>query len=138
VPSLGWVLALRLDSPEDSASLAFWFVEATESKAAGGRTLYAEGTLDLDGMLLDYEVSHLPILRVAFRPGLGLAVAGAAVALLLLLVTWVWAPRLAWIVCRPGPAGQTAVEFSAPPGPGGRFWLRRLAEGLREGLGDGA
>jgi len=96
------------------------------------------GSIAVDGLRIDAELSYRPVLRLDHRPGLGLGLAAAALALLSLIAGQIAAPQLAWIAVGPGEEGSSLVQILPLPHAGAEGWAGQLAEQLRGELNDGA
>jgi hypothetical protein len=107
----------------------------TEREAVG--VLYESGTVSLDSLQLEVDLSLVPILRADYHPAKGLVVAGMALAVLALIVTWFFPPWLVWVTAGQE-ADRTQVQILALPGPGNYRWLPPLADRLWEVLADDA
>jgi hypothetical protein len=108
----------------------------TEREEVG--LLYESGTVSLDSLQLEVDLSLVPILRADHHPALGLVVAGIALAVLALVVTWLFPPWLVWVTAGQGEEDRTWVQILALPGPGNYRWLPPMADRLREVLVDDA
>ena len=108
----------------------------TEREAVA--VLYESGTVSLDSLQLEVDLSLVPILRADYHPGMGLVVAGMALAVLALIVTWFLPPWMVWVTAGQGEKDRTQVQILALPGPGSFRWLSPLADRLGEVLADDA
>jgi hypothetical protein len=92
-------------------------------------TLRESGTVFVDDLRLDIDLSFVPILRSDFQPGRGAVVAGLTLAIIAGLSLWLAPPRLIWI--REGEReaqGKTVrVIALAPAGPSA-WWHRLVSE----------
>lgn len=100
--------------------------------------LYESGSVSVDGLQLEVDLSFAPILRADFHPGVGLVVAGMALVVVALLVSWIAPPGLAWIAVGPGTENPARLQVLELPGAGTGRWLLDLSSRLREVLGDDA
>jgi hypothetical protein len=98
--------------------------------------LYESGSVSVDDLQLEVDLAFAPVLRVDYRPGMGLVVAGMALAVVALLVIWIVPPRLAWITVRPGDEQMTLVQVLVFPDTGTSRWLPDLSSHLQGVLAD--
>jgi len=130
------VLAYEPHCADRRASLGVSLVRNGESDGRALGTLHESGALTAEGLRLQVDLAYRPVLRVDYRPGMGLILAGAALALLGLAVIWIMPFRLAWVAVEEGEGQTTAVRLLAPAGAQGRRWLLHLADHLRDRLGE--
>jgi hypothetical protein len=100
--------------------------------------LYEPGTVSLDGLELEIDLSLVPILRVDYHPAMGLIVAGIALVVIALIANWILPPWLAWLTVGEEVEDGTQLQILALPGPGIYRWLPPLADRLRGELADDA
>lgn len=100
------------------------------------KTLTESGSVSMGELRLDLDLAYAPLLRVDYRPAMGLVVAGMVLVVAVLIASWVAPPRLAWIAVGRNKEGQTAIQVQAPARAGASRWLRQLAAHLREELAD--
>ncbi len=99
--------------------------------------LYENGSVSADDLRLDLEVAYRPILRLDYRPAMGLVIGGAAAGLMALAIGWVVAPRLMWLAVRVGEGNRTEVHLLVPTALKESRWLLQMAGELGEALTDG-
>lgn len=100
--------------------------------------LHESGSVFVDGLQLEVDLTFAPILRADSHPGVGLVVAGMAVVVVALLASWIVPPRLAWIAVEPGTKSQTRIQILELPGAGTNRRLLNLRSRLQEVLADDA
>ncbi|MGD2207408.1 MAG: cytochrome c biogenesis protein ResB [Anaerolineae bacterium] len=140
IPSRELFLVLSFESlaPDSEPSLQVALLRNGDTAPQSVNVLRDSGSVILDGLQLELDLTYRPVLRVDARPGMGLVLGGMFLALLALAANWVAPPRLAWIAVGPGSEGQTLVRMLTPMrAPEGR-WLSLLADQLREALVDGS
>jgi hypothetical protein len=98
--------------------------------------LTSSGSVSVDGLMVDVDLTFVPILRIEHRPAMGLVLVGMLLALLVLFATWVAQPWLVWIALGPGEENGTQVQLLHLTGAGLALWLPRLVKSLREVLAD--
>ncbi len=86
---------------------------------------------------LELEVAYRPILRLDYRPAMGLVIGGLAVAALALAVAWAAAPRLLWLVVGADEENRTVIHLLVPATLREGRWLPQVAAWLGEALADG-
>ncbi len=115
--------ALHLDVVRDGGA---------ERRALG--TFYESGSVAVEGLRLKVDLAFRPILRMDYRPAMGLVVAGIVLAILALAAEWVVPPRLLWLAVGWGEEDSTILGILVPAGLKGSRWLPQLADQLREVL----
>jgi hypothetical protein len=98
--------------------------------------LHESGSVTLGDLHVKVDLEYRPILRVDYRPGMGLMTASAVAALLAVLVGWIASPLLIWIAVGPDAEDSISVQILSLPGTRGNLWVPRLASRLREVLAD--
>ncbi|HNS52340.1 MAG TPA: cytochrome c biogenesis protein ResB [Anaerolineae bacterium] len=98
-------------------------LELTRTAGAGAQQtpagmLYESGTVNLDGMRLQVEMTFRPILQADYLPGVGLVIGGCALALIALAFLWLVRPALLWVSAIPGAAGTSVVRLFEVAGYG--------------------
>jgi hypothetical protein len=129
-------LALSLESLSTqgapSLHLALLGDDATEPQPLA--VLHRSGAVEVEGLRLELDVDYRPLLRVDYRPGMGLVMAGLVVAIMSLAVGWLLSPRLLWIAPGTDEQGRTLVQVLALPAARGSRWPERLTFRLQEAL----
>jgi len=96
--------------------------------------LLDSGQVTLDDLVLDVELSYVPVLRLDYWPGMSVAFAGAGAGLLALVAAWLLPGRLLWLCAVPR-TGGTRVEVRAWPGARAGRYVRSFAALLDEKVG---
>ena len=99
--------------------------------------LHESGLVRFDDVSLDFDLAYGPVLRVDYRPAMGLVVISLAIAVVALATGWVASPELLWIAVKPDGEDTGIVQILALPGTGSSLRLSRLASHLREVLTNG-
>lgn len=126
------ILALAFEPMCDTGRPALR-VDRVQSDGAARQTLgilYESGTVPVDDLRLDMDLTFVPILRVDQRPAMGLVVAGLMLLILALLARWLVPPRLVWIAVEPEGENHSHVQVVGLPGAGTDRWLAQLATRL--------
>lgn len=132
------LFSIEPDDGLDGGSPAVRVVQlGGESEQETLGVLREDGTLRVQDLDVQLELSLRPVLRVDHRPGMALVVGGLALAVLALGVAWLTSPALLWLSIAPGAGGSTLVEIASLGGMGHWPWFSRLAGQLREALADG-
>lgn len=131
-------LALSLESLSTQSTPALHLAvlgdDATEPQSLA--VLRRSGTVEVEGLQLELDVDYRPLLRVDYRPGMGLVLAGLAVAVIGLAAGWLLSPRLLWIALGTDKQGRTLVQVLTLPAARGGRWPERLTSRLQETLAD--
>ena len=98
--------------------------------------LYESGSVRFDDVQVQVELTYGPILRMDYRPAMGLALGSVALALAALATGWTFSPRLMSIEIQPEGDGAASVQITAMPGTRGGLWLPKLALLLQGMLAD--
>jgi hypothetical protein len=106
----------RLSSPESSA------------------VLQRSGVVEAEDLTIQLDLDFRPLLRIDYRPGMGLVLGGMALAVLALAVGGLVSPRLLWIAVGPEQDEATLVQILTPPNTRGSRWPQAVADRLRETL----
>ena len=106
----------RLSSPESSA------------------VLQRSGVVEAEDLTIQIDLDFRPLLRIDYRPGMGLVLGGMALAVLALAVGGLVSPRLLWIAAGPEQDEATLVQILTPPNTRGSRWPQAVADRLRETL----
>jgi hypothetical protein len=96
-------------------------------------SLTGNGEVTAEDLRLEVKLSYVPILRLAYRPGLELALAGAFLALLALVVNALGAPQLLWLAVAGHDGEQHQILVLTLPGARSRVRLMR-ATGRLQGI----
>jgi hypothetical protein len=88
------------------------------------------------GLQVDVSLAYRPILRVDYRPAMGVVVAGMALAVVALTAGWLASPRWVRLLVEPG-QDVTRIQILMPPTLRGNRWLPGLVAQLQEVLADG-
>jgi hypothetical protein len=99
--------------------------------------LYESGLVHFDDVSVNFDLAYGPILRVDYRPAMGLVVISLVIAVVALAAGWIASPELMWIAVEPDGEDAGVVQILAMPGTGSSLWLPRLASRLRKVLTDG-
>jgi hypothetical protein len=129
-------LALSLESvsTQDTPSLHLALLDDDATEPQTLAVLNRSGTLEVEGLQLELDIDYRPLLRVDYRPGMGLVVTGLALAVLALAVGWLLSPRLLWIAPGADAQGRTLIQVLALPAAKGSRWPERLISRLQEAL----
>ncbi len=99
-------------------------------------TLTSSGEVAAHDLRLRIELSYRPMLRLEYRPGMGLVLAGMGLVVLTLFVGWITPPRLYSLTLEPRQGGGVRIHIVAPPGVRVQQWLAQLAVRLEGALAD--
>jgi hypothetical protein len=100
--------------------------------------LHESGSVAVGDLNVRVDLEYRPVLRVDYRPGMGLVMASAVLAVIALLVSWIAGPRLVWIAVGPGAEGSISVQILPLPAALGKLWVPELASRLEKVLADDA
>jgi hypothetical protein len=100
--------------------------------------LYESGSLPVDGLRLDVELSFIPILRADSLPALWVVAASMVLVVIALAASWLLPPRLVWIAVGQGEEERTLVQVLALPGASIYRWLPQLSDQLQRMFRDDA
>jgi hypothetical protein len=100
--------------------------------------LYESGSVSVQGLQLEVDLSFAPVLRADSHPGVSLVVAGMALVVIALFLSWIMPPGLTWIAVEPGTKTPTRIQILDLPGAGMSRRVRDLSSRLRKVLGDDA
>jgi hypothetical protein len=131
-------LSFTAQDAEGKPALNVAIVDDGGEKQRPSIALHESGSIAVDNLQLQVELEYRPILRVDYRPAMGLVVASAVLAVSALLVGWIAAPRLIWIAVGPDEQESISVQILSLPSTRGNPWLPELASRLREVLADDA
>jgi hypothetical protein len=99
-------------------------------------SLYESVSLHFDGLQVDLALVYRPLLRLDYRPGMGLVVGGSLLALIALAATWIAPPAVVWIAIGPGD-DATRIRALAPSSARASRWWADLADRMKEALAGG-
>lgn len=128
-------------TPHDAEGRPALYVAVVDNGGSEQRPvaiLHESGSLTVGGLRVGVDLEYRPVLRVDYRPGMGLVVASAALAVIAMLVGWIARPRLIWIAVGRDAEDSTSVQILSLPGTRGNPWLSQLASRLGEVLADDA
>jgi hypothetical protein len=109
-------------------------IQAETSEPGAQQVLYDSGEVIVDDLRFEVELFFVPVLRVDYRPGMGLVVGGMVLFVISLFALWIAPPRLAWISAEPGDKEDTLLRVQMLPGVESGRQLLDLAQRLEEGL----
>jgi hypothetical protein len=100
--------------------------------------LYESGSVPVDGLRLDIELSFVPILRADSLPALWLVVVSMVLVVIAVAASWLRPTRLVWIAVIQEGEDKTSVQVLALPGASIYRWLPQLSDWLQRMLRDDA
>jgi hypothetical protein len=149
IPSHDLFLALDFEPAceEGQPALEVALVQAADSDDTGTQplpmrepesqtlaVLKRSGVVEAEDLTIQLNLDFRPLLRIDYRPGMGLALGGMALAVLALAVGGLVSPRLLWIAAGPEQGEAIQVQILTLPNTRGSRWPQAVADQLREML----
>lgn len=128
-------------TPQDAEGRPALYVAVVDnggSEQSPVAALQESGNVPVGDLDVRIDLEYRPVLRVDYRPGMGLVMASAVLAVLALLVGWVAGSRLIWIAVGPGAEDSISLQILSLPGTRGNLWVPELASRLGKVLADDA
>ena len=95
-------------------------------------TLHESGSVSVDDLRFEVDLSFVPVLRLDRYPAVGLALVCLALFVVALIANWIAPPRLVWIAMTQEDEQSSLVRLLAIPGAGVQLWLSELADVVQE------
>jgi len=99
--------------------------------------LHGSGSVTAGDLRLELEVTYRPILRLDYRPAMGLVVGGLVLAVVALAIGQVASPRLVGLLVSAGEGNGSVIQLLVPAALKEGCWPEGLAARLGEALTDG-
>jgi hypothetical protein len=128
-------------TPQDAEGRPTLYVAIVDNGGSEQRpvaVLHESGGVAVGDLHVRVDLEYCPILRVDYRPGMGLVLASAVLAVLALLVGWIAGPLLIWIAVGPDAEDSISVQILSLPGTRGDLRVPELASRLGKVLADDA
>jgi hypothetical protein len=139
VPSLDLFLVLTFE-PMDAQGIPALRVDMVREGGGNGQSLgvlHDSGVLSAHGLRLEVDLAYRPVLRIDFRPAMGVVLWGGGLAVVALAAWTLASPRLVWLVLGSGEDNTTLVRVLVPSSLKGSVWLSQFDSQLRRELAGG-
>ncbi len=101
-------------------------------------TLSEDGSVSVDGLQFEMDLTFVPILRLEHYPAARFALIGMALLIVALVANWLAPPRLLWLAISQEKEQRTLVRLLTLPASGTERWLSQMAGSCQEVLRDDA
>lgn len=136
VPAQDLFLALTFEPvcTEGKPALYVEPVQGGISEPGAQRVLHDSGSVMVDGLRFEIELSFAPVLRADHRPGMGLVIGSLILFVGSLVAFWIAPPWLVQISAEPGEDENTILRVQMLPGADSDRQLLHLTRCLQEVL----